>query len=234
MNPPPSNDWFTSVVVSRSLNLGPYQAQVSPRGVGVYDVRFTGDVIEQIARDINRLADPSHPTLHLEQDIAEIHPPPAHTPAETPVSRVEPDTDGRYQLGRELWEWTEHADCGHSRLDALLRDVARTRYKPVGPQEWTVAFADHGWRMVPLAILPTPAEESVHFELWHTLYQSALGSYEVTAPTEFDAELAARRFFATDRADADPHATTQTLAMPGTRIPGPSREGGSNASQPRR
>jgi hypothetical protein len=222
VNPLSSNDWFTSVVVCRTSKLGPYQGQVSPQDLGVVEARFTRDVIEQIAGDINRSTDSRQPTLHLDQDVAEIHAPLAQAPAGEIVARVEPDTNGRYRLGRRPWVWTEYTDHDHGRLDTLLRELVLSGYQPVGSEEWTVAFADHGWRMVPLAVLPTPADESVHFELWRALYQSALGSYEVTAPTAFDALLAARRFFAADRADADPKATTQTLAMPGTRIPGPS------------
>ncbi|MGP4112950.1 hypothetical protein ACTWP5_18820 [Streptomyces sp. 4N509B] len=224
MNRPLSDDdWFTSVVGCQPHRLGPYPAEITAERLnGVPEARFTRTAVDQIARDIIRHANPRHPTLRLNGDVAEIRAPLASPERGQLLARVEPDTNDWYRLGREPWPWTEHTDDDHPRLHALLRDMAHHGYPPAGSQEWTVAFDDHGWRMVVLAIFPTPADESLHSDLWLTLYDSALASYEVTAPDASSAELAARRFFAADRVAADPHSSTQLLAMPSTRIPGPS------------
>ncbi|MGW4890746.1 hypothetical protein ACWEQL_00530 [Kitasatospora sp. NPDC004240] len=109
----------------------------------------------------------------------------------------------------------------HGRAERRRR--SRLRRGRAGPDEWTVAVADHGDWCAVLAIYPTPAaSETEHREaLFCELYAAGLASSEVTAPDPAAAELATRRWFAADRADVDPDATCKPLAFPETRIPGP-------------
>nr|BEK71343.1 hypothetical protein KPHV_85700 [Kitasatospora purpeofusca] len=203
--------------------LGPYPAQTSElTWKGFACPRFTLDTARIIAIDTQRVAaqlnDPgSWQTVHVVGGRVEIRSP--QSPGAVPMAAevLEPDSDGLFHIGSNHWFWNELDDRDSSRTVEQLRRMRSTTYPVTGPDRWCVVFADYGWRMVLLDVLPEIAhdwDDDLFADFYTAQHTEGTGSYTLTAASAAEAYAAARRHFGAERAGVDPTATVLPLAFP--------------------
>ncbi|MCU4750213.1 hypothetical protein [Streptomyces sp. G-5] len=210
-----TDQWFATHVVCDEL--GPYPAEVrTMRWNGFLRPRFRRDVVERIVADTaNRdtTTPDGYPTVSLAGDTAEVR---TFGAASELEEACRPE-GGWYHLGAGYWPWEEHI-TQETYIYAAWRQGARPlRAAPGGT--WTVVFQDNGHWMAVLDVFPAQQRLDQQ-ELVAVLFTEALGSYVVPADTPQDAEEAARRHFAAERADVLPDAVTRPHAWPSVRIAG--------------
>ncbi|MFB8290181.1 hypothetical protein [Kitasatospora purpeofusca] len=205
-------------------DLGPYPAQTSElTWKGFACPRFTLETARAIAADTQRAAaqldDPSSwQSVHVVGDRVEIRSA-AQTPASasTVAKVLEADSDGLFHIGSNYWVWSELDDRNSSQTAEQLRQMRRTAYPVTGPERWCVTFADYGWRMVLLGVLPEIVhdwDDDLFADFYTAQYTEAISSYTLTADSAAEAYAAARRHFGAERAGIDPVATVMPLAFP--------------------
>ncbi|MFE9137874.1 hypothetical protein [Streptomyces sp. NPDC007355] len=208
-------EWFPSSVTLKDC--GPYPAEVlGHRHEEMVLPRFTTEVTRRITAEFR--SDASI-TLNLRftgegVEILGLGDPPKG------LEHCRPDAEGRYTLGHAFLPWREHTTTDPAELTRALVEAQAGGYPPTALDAWTVAFADHGHRMAVLAVYRTPDEDPAAYDaLYNVLYANGLSSYEITAARADDAELAARRWFSSQRAHLEPDTVVWPKVAPATRLP---------------
>ncbi|MFE4512602.1 hypothetical protein ACFRMQ_00170 [Kitasatospora sp. NPDC056783] len=133
------------------------------------------------------------------------------------VEHIEPDDDGLFHIGSHSWTWSEHDDRDARQTTEQLRQMRRTTYPATGRDRWCVVFADYGWRMVLLGIVPEIAHDwndDLFADFYTAQYGEGISSYTLHAENPAAAYTAARRHFGAERVDADPESPVQPLTTP--------------------